>query len=345
VSRASHRDERGGAVLSAAVLALAVGAVLAAAVADTVRTEVRLAQLRRAAADALAATDACVARVLADLPAGWEFDALVHGSDGVAGTADDGAVPAPADCAAVAGGARGPARVVLTVGARSGRGRRTLDAAVGRAAAPGLPALLWLAAAPPPDAVEGLLRLDGADESDPDADWAALAAPADPLGLDAWRAGVGARLETTPRTAPPLYAPAPPLAELALRLRAAGPIGAEALLAVGPPAPSLVYVEGDLVVSGARVGAGLLFVGGTLDIQGRLDFTGLVIASGGLGVADGGTLTVEGAAWIGEPGGPGATLAIAGTASLRQGRAALDVVDRMLPLPRRAVLLGLRDAA
>jgi hypothetical protein len=98
-------------------------------------------------------------------------------------------------------------------------------------------------------------------------------------------------------------------------------------------------------VSGARVGAGLLFVAGTLDIQGRLDFTGLVIASGGLGVADGGTLTVEGAAWIGEPSGPGAALAIAGSASLRQGRAALDIVDRMLPLPRRALLLGLRDVA
>jgi hypothetical protein len=330
-------------VLSAAVLALAVGAVLAAAVADAVRTEVVLAQLRRAAAGALAAADACVARVLADLPAGWEFDALVHGSDGVAGTADDGAVPTPADCSAVAGGAPGPARVVLTVGAHSGRGRRTLDAVVGRAAAPGLPALVWLASAPPSDAVDGLLRLDGADESDPAADWAAVAAPTDPLALDAWRIGMGARLETTPRTLPPVYAPAPPLAALALRVRAAGPLGAEALIVAGAPAPSLAYVEGDLVVSGDRAGAGLLFVDGALDIQGRLDFTGIVIASGGLSVADGGTLTVEGAAWIGAASGPGAALAVAGTASVRQGRAALDIVDHMMPLPRRAVLLGLRD--
>src|SRR6185295_17128381 len=107
-------------------------------------------------------------------------------------------------------------------------------------------------------------------------------------------------------------------AELAARVRTAGPAGRDALHAVGPVAPTLAHIDGDLTITDAVVGAGLLFVDGTLDIQGRLDFTGLVVAANGLSVASGGTLAVDGAIWLGAPPGSAPALAIAGTATVRQ---------------------------
>jgi hypothetical protein len=343
--RTPARRRHGGAVLSAAVLALAVGAVLAAALADTVRSEVALAGLRSAGARALVAADTCAARIVAELPIGWDFGTTLRGADATAGSADDGLLPAAPGCTATAraaGGAPLPPRVLITVDARSGRGERALVAVVGYAATPGVPALLWLATAPPRGAIAGGLTLDGTDAG-PEGDWAALAAPDDPAALDAWRADAGPRLEASPRTVPPLFSRPPPLAELAARVRTAGAAGREALHAAGPVEPALAHVDGDLTITDAVVGAGLLFVDGTLDIQGRLDFTGLVVAANGLSVASGGTLAVDGAIWLGAPPGSAPALAIAGTATVRQGRPGVEIADRLIGLPRRPRLLGLRD--
>ena len=87
--------------------------------------------------------------------------------------------------------------------------------------------------------------------------------------------------------------------------------------------------------------AGLLFVDGTLDIRSTLDFTGLVVAAGGLRVRAGGSLTVGGALWVGGTAAP--AFVVDGTLRLRQSAAALDDADRLLPLPRRAVLVGVKD--
>jgi hypothetical protein len=102
-------------------------------------------------------------------------------------------------------------------------------------------------------------------------------------------------------------------------------------------APTLVLADGDLDVPGALAGAGLLLVAGRLDIDGLLDFTGVVIASGGLHVGPGGRLAVRGAVWTAGP------LGIDGTVDVRHDGAAVAGADALLPLPRRAVLLGLRD--
>jgi hypothetical protein len=337
---------RGSTALPAALATLAVSAALSAAVVELARIEVVLAQQRRAAGAALAACDACAAEIVAALPVGWDFTPVLAGPDGRSGTADDGALATPAGCTGSARAAPGPAvppRALLRLEARAGGGRRALEALVGRDPAPGVPALLWLGATPGAN-VPGTFALDGADGDGASAsDWAGLAAPDDPDALDRWLAGEGARVTSSARTQPALRSPPPPLAALAERLRAAGARGAEALVPTGTPPPSLALVEGDLVVTDALSGAGLLFVAGLLDIRGALDFTGVVVAAGGLRVAGGGRFTVGGALWAGAPAPGGPLLDVAGSLALRQQSGAIAAADRLLALPRRPVLLGVRD--
>src|SRR5438552_2150960 len=148
---------------------------------------------------------------------------------------------------------------------------------------------------------------------------------------------------TTARTLPALHSPPPPLVALAERVRTAGPRGAEALVPTGTPPPSLALVQGDLVVSETLYGAGLLFVDGLLDIRGALDFTGVVVAAGGVRVAGAGRLAIGGALWVGAPAAGGLLLDVAGSLALHQQSPAIATADRLLVLPRRPVLLGVRD--
>jgi len=335
---------RGGTALPAALVALAVSASFTAALADLARTEVILARYRRVAAAALAAADGCLAALVAAVPAGWDFDAVLAGPDGTTGTADDGTLVAPAGCSVTARrppGAPTPARVVMTVAATAAGGRRRLDAVVGRARAPGVPALLWLGTPPAPGTIGGTLDLDGADAADVTAPLlAALAAPVDPAALDTWLAGEASHVDAA-GAAPPLIAASPPLGALLGRLDAAGAGGVAGLPPAGTVPGALARVAGDLVVDAPLSGAGLLFVDGTLDIRSTLDFTGLVVAAGGLRVRAGGSLTVGGALWVGGTAAP--AFVVDGTLRLRQSAAALDDADRLLPLPRRAVLVGVKD--
>jgi hypothetical protein len=335
----------GVAALPAALIALTVSAALGAAVADLARIEVVLARHRRVAAALLAQADACVASVVADLRPGWDFAQLVLGPDGTGGTADDGAVRTPPGCTALAHAAPGPPappRVEITVAGVAGARLRSADVVVGRAPVPGPGALLWLAAPVVPGSVRGSLGLEGEDAAGPAADWAGIAAPQDPAALDAWVQAEMPHVSASPRTLPPVTSWPPPLADLATRVRAASTAGAEALVASGTPPFAVAWVPGDLVVTAPLSGAGCLFVEGALDIRGRLDFTGLVVASGGVAVVSGAELAVNGALWIGAPV-PGPALSIEGTVTLRQSRPSIDAVDRLVPLPRRAVVLGLRD--
>lgn len=339
---------RGGAALAAALAALVVSVALVAALAELATTELLIARNRLAAAAALAEADACVAAALASLPPGWDFDALLAGADGVAGTPDDGVLPlAPATCTATAAPAPGPAappRALVTVEARARGGRRAVEAIVRRAAEPGMPALLWLATSPAPGAVGGTLALDGGDARDPSAPpWAAVAAPAAVEVLDAWLAGE-AGIVATPATAPPWTAAPPPLTEIERRVRTAAPAAPSALVAApATPPVALTFAPGNLDVTGALRGAGLLFVGGTLAVDGTLDYAGLVIAGGGLRVPSGGRLIVAGALWVGAPPAAGPALDVDGQLALGRDRAALDAADHLLDLPRRPVLAGQRD--
>lgn len=331
------RAARGSALLAAVAL-LAFCAALSAALADLARTELQVTSRRRTTAELLAAADACLAEVTAALPAGWDFAAVLAGPDGVAGTADDGALAAPAGCAARAAPAPGgpaPDRVLAQVTARRADRGRNLEAVVRRAPEPGAGALVWLAA--PPASLGGTALLDGADAVAPEA---ALAAPVDPEALDAWVVAQGARLTIAPRTLAPLTAPAPPLAELAARAAAGPHAGAEALGTAPPAGPSVAWVAGDLLLDDARWGAGLLVVEGVLEVTGALAFSGVVAATGGLRVGAGATVVVAGALWLGDGVAP---LSVDGALEVRRDAAAVSAADAMLLLPRRAVPGGARD--
>jgi hypothetical protein len=322
---------------------VAIAGAVSAAIATLARTEVVLARNREVAARALAAADACLAAVAADLPPGWEFDDLLAGPDGLAGTADDGARPAPPDCIAqvtLAPGAALPSRALLDVEATAAGGRRHIEAVATRDPVPGVPALLWLSDAGTLQAVDGTLVLDGSDPGRPGTPAGApLAAPGDPAVLDAWLAARAARVTVVPGAAAPFGVSAPPLAALAARMRDAGAASAGTLVPAGLPPLALTLVTGDLTIGASALGRGLLMVDGRLDIGGSFEFNGVVVATRGIRVAAGARMDVAGAIWLGI----GAALEVAGDVRVTARADALEAADGLLRLPRRAVLAGQRD--
>ncbi len=335
-----------GGALAAAVLALAVATTLSAALAELSRSAMLLARARLSAARALLAADQCLAHAVARLPAGWDFDALLAGPDGVVGTGDDATVGAPAGCQITLARPPGPPvppRILAQVEAAVGRGRRLLRALIRRETSPGPPALLWLAERAVPGPVEGTLILDA--EETTTSEWpplAAIASPDDLVALDTWLAS--GNITVAPADAAPRYAPEPPLAELTGRAQG-GPALPPSLGLVGSGAPplALTLAEGDLQIASPARGSGLLVVPGFLDIQAPFDFTGVVVAAGGLWLEPGATLDIRGALWLGRPADGGSALRIDGTAVIRADRASLDLADGLLALPRLARLAGIQD--
>jgi hypothetical protein len=330
-----------GSVMLAALVVVAVAAAVSAALATLAHTELVLARSRDVAARAQSAVDGCLAAVVAGLPVGWDFDGPLAGPDAAPGTGDDGAVPTAAACAATLRRAPGPAappRVLAEVAGVAGAGQRRVRGVVARAASPAPPALLWLADAAALRPVGGRLALDGVDPGRPGTPAVApVAAPVDASALDDWLAAQGERVSAAPAGA--LYAPPPPIAQLADRLRAAGAATAGTLVPSGAPPPARTWIAGDLAVASSATGRGLLLVDGVLDIAGTFEFNGVVVAAGGIRVAAGARLEVRGAAWLG----PGATLVVEGDAAVRADGDALEAADGLLSLPRRAVLAGLHD--
>ena len=333
-----NRLERGCATLVTAFIVLLAGSLLAAAVAEIARTELVVARDRRILAGGLAAADACLARVVGDLPAGWDHATALAGADGIDGTADDGVVAAPSGCrATLVPGPLGALRPFVEVEATVPGGRRRLRAIVG-AASPPLPAVVWAERASPLGFVMGAVEIDGVDPARPDLPpLPAIASPEDPAAVDAW-------LHTTPAvtvagaTESPRYAPHPPLGNLlAARLALQG-ARAEFVPAAIPSPPALHAVPGDLIIATPGYGAGFLAVAGRLDIQADFAFSGIVGVSGGVGVASGATLRIAGGLWVGATG-----LDVAGTLAVRHDRAATDAVEALFRLPRPATVAGLVD--
>ncbi|HEV7731561.1 MAG TPA: hypothetical protein VGR62_05330 [Candidatus Binatia bacterium] len=335
---------RGAAGLPAALALLAVSTALGAALLELTHTQAVLARTRRNTALALAAADGCLATVVARLPAGWSFADVLAGPDGMSGTSDDGTVVADGDCLVDARVAPHPARLLLDVDAVVGGGRRMLSATVTRATEPGAPALVWLARPTPPASIGGLLVLDGVDVDDSARPAvASIAGPGDPASLDAWIAAQGGHVERTTPDAAPRFSPPPPLAELAARAVAAGAAPGGTFVAT-PPAPAmLTRVPADLVVATPLVGAGLLIVEGRLDIMASFEFSGVVVAAGGVRVAEGARLVVRGGLWLG-PSDPAAPLLeVEGDVTVQASADAVAVADDLLPLPRRARVGGISD--
>jgi hypothetical protein len=329
--------DRGAVALGTALVVVLAVSLLGAAVAEIARTELGLARSRRTFARGLAAADACLARVTADLPAGWDHASALAGADGVVGTSDDGALAAPPGCRALlAAGPLGATRPFLDVAVNVPDGGRRVRAVVARARRP-VPAVVWTTGVAALGSVAGRLQIDGVDTLRPDLPpLTGIASPDDPALVDAWLAGTPA-VTLAGATGAPEYAPAPPLPAVAGRLAAWGAAATFAPNAAAPP-PGLYVVGGDLVIATPGAGAGVLYVEGRLDIQADFAFSGIVAASGGVGVATGTSLRVAGAVWLGDPG-----FDVAGDAVLRHDRAALDAADALFPLPRRAEIAAIVD--
>jgi hypothetical protein len=336
----SGRDtQRGGATLATAVVVLLAGTLLAAAVAEIARTELVVARDRRVLATGLAAVDACLAQVVAELPAGWDHATALDGVDGIGGTLDDGVLAAPPGCqATLVPGPLGARRPFLDVGVSVPGGGRRLRAVVGATPSP-LPALVWAERASPLGLVAGRVELDGADPARPDLPpLPAIAAPDDPSAVDAWLA-VTPGITVVAGTGMPEFAPRPPLGGiLAARLDAQG---ASPVLvpAPAPPPFALHAVAGDLVIATTGNGAGFLAVTGRLDIQADFAFSGIVAVGGGVTVASGAAFRIAGGLWVGAPG-----LDVAGELVVHHDRAAIDAVEGLFRLPRRATVAGLVDS-
>jgi hypothetical protein len=331
--------------MAAALLALVVASSIGAAMAELARVEVVLARQRTATAAALAAVDACTEGVVAALPAGWTFDDVLRGADGLPGTADDGVVPLAAGCSGTtraAPGAPVPPRLLLQVEATHRGGRRRLEAVIGRHRDAGVPALVWVADDTAIGRVTGLLTLDGNDLARPAAPISILAAPDAPDALDTWVTTQGASVVASAESTPPIWASPPPLVELIARATAAGAIIPASGLVSTPPAPAnLMLSLGDLLVSTPLTGAGVLLVDGVLQVETAFTFTGVVAATGGIRVGPSGHLDVQGALWLG--GASLEALTIDGIAQVTASAAALAAADALLPLPRRARLASVLD--
>jgi hypothetical protein len=343
VNAAAAAPRSAGTALAAALAALLIAVVLGAAVADLARTQFGLARLRRSAAAALAAVDACAAEVAAGLPLGWSFEAVVLGPDAVAATADDGELPTPPGCTGAGvlpPGAPEPPRLLAVLEAERGGGRRAIEVVYRRAPTPGPPALVWLRNPSGIGWVSGVLGADGYVAGKPG--WASLAAPSDPTVLDAWLNAQGGNVALSPETDGPIWAPAPDLAGIVAAAIAVGASSPATGLATAPPATiGVTLASGDLSVAAPVWAAGVLVIDGRLEVQASLTVTGLLVATGGVRIAPAGSLTIAGAMWLGDAAPD--PLLVQGTADLHADEAALDTAASLLDLPHRARIAGRRD--
>jgi hypothetical protein len=169
-----------------------------------------------------------------------------------------------------------------------------------------------------------------------------LAAPGEPALLDAWVGAQGSAVVAAGGTEPPIWATAPPLADLVARAAAGGALSAAAGLVSSPPAVAQAMLSpGDLTVAVPSFGAGVLVVDGALRIEAPLTFTGVVAATGGVYVEATGAFVLQGALWLGAGGLE--ALVVEGSASMVASAAGLESADALLPLPRRARVASVRD--
>jgi hypothetical protein len=347
-----------GAALSATLLVVALILALAGTGLLLARAALVLFMNFRDATATLYLARAGIERALAVLRAGYSFDALLAGPDGIRGSADDGD---PGAGAAVSGctvraeddaGDPDPDRLadgngrirVVSEGAGPRGARSRIEALVGRAPAPYVPAAAYLGR---PDLdVAATATFDGADH-----------APGDPPGA---ASGPG----------PPVAAAATPVADVPVALPGgvqdaggaavtaapAAAIDAEdfavRLVSAGPPAgplplgtfgPAALRVVGDATLAAPAVGAGVLIVEGSLDVNVPVEVRGAVIVLGRLRVAAEGTLSVRGWLWV-EGRGAGPAVTADGPLSVIYSSEAVAEADRLFRLPRRPVVLSEREA-
>ncbi len=336
----------------AIVLGLAAGALL------TARSDLLLFRNSRDGLATYYLAHGAAVLTVAGLPAGYSFDALLHGPDGVPSTSDDGTPEAstlPAGCRAIATddladpdpnpANDGNRRVHLgTECDGPGGSRRRLDWVIGRSLVPSAPAALYIAR--PDFEFTAPVTLDGRDHRPADV-------PGSPTGSDPPVPAVVSPSLSEPlplpadvvdgRGAPVAMAPAPPIdtpALGALAVAAAPPLLTGMLQ--GPLPTGLHLIVGDASVVGATIGEGLLIVDGDLTVEAGLDYVGVVMIRGSLRIAAGGHLLVRGSLWI-EGRTPGRALSAAGPLTILHSTDGVTGADAVLALPRRATSLSQRE--
>jgi hypothetical protein len=109
-----------------------------------------------------------------------------------------------------------------------------------------------------------------------------------------------------------------------------------------PGTPRIAVVEGDALVAESELvkGSGVLVVLGTLQVVGGLEFTGLVIALGGIVFEPSGSVTITGALWQGPS--MDDRLELHASGAIVYSSTALAAADTAVPgiLPHAAVVSG-----
>jgi hypothetical protein len=333
-------SERGVALLAVLGVILAL-LPLAVAVGMQTQLDGLMGRNLRGGTAALYAAEAGLAHALSEIGPRVDFDAILHGPDGIVATTDDGrfpfrSAPLPPFARAPLGYdvsvARGPSDTIRV----HSRGRahhesvREVEALVAPSSAPFTPAAVYLEAADvavdlgthgfqlsglagarhapvvalAPSSSASAVRLSEtlAAAQVTGAGGAPSIAAAVELGLGAYADDLGSRLDA-----------------VILPGEAAGAeLGTEAR-------PQLTVVDGSWVIDAHVDGFGILVVRGDLEVGGSLRYRGLVLARGAFSSTATGDVHIDGALWMHAA--AGARLELRGSGSIRYDPAALERVD------------------
>lgn len=321
--------------------------------------------------EAFYVAEAGLEHAIADISPDRSFDAVLAGPDGITGTADDGLFPfregPPLDFPFAP--LRYEVRVTPAMGntvsmVSQGNGRngavKVVGAAISRSPLVWTPAALYgQSDVRQTDLGDGRFLLSGFDHHVNDAplEPTGTAAPVPALATadaDAERAlrsrlgdelaarvvGQGGPPSITTTTAVDVQGV---VAEIARRpdcLRFPNLSTGEPVQLGTPDAPQLTVVSGDVDVADRVSGNGILVVQGRLHVGGQFDFSGLVVALGGVLFDSSSDVLVAGAFWNAASGGEAVQLL--GTGAIMYSSQALAQADAAFPdlLPRAAVVTG-----
>lgn len=299
-----------------------------------------------------------IAWSVAEVAAGYAFDSLLVGPDGIRGTADDGTLPGAGTVSGCSVHALdddddpdpsatidGNHRVRLLAKCSGPRGaRRTVEGIVGRSTVPFVPAALYIGGIDLDFYASA--TLDGRDHTPGDV-------PGTPSGPE----------DPVPEAASPAIE-TPTLLPSGIRTGRGAPIAAlpagkidapsltSRVLMMAPPfltslpegefGRAFIHVTGDERVDSPAAGAGLLVVEKDLEIDGPVEFSGVVVVGGSLRLSETGALSIRGFLWV-RGDSPGPVVRAEGPLSVVYSSAAVADVDGAFHLPRRPLLLAERE--
>jgi hypothetical protein len=361
-----------GTALMATLIIIMVLLPLGAYVALQCRTDLMIERNFRAEIEAFYTADAGLEHAIAEIDPGQSFDDLLTGPDHTAGTADDGSFPfregppgafpsPPLGYQVRVTPAGGNMLSIVSRGTGRHEATKVVAALVTRSPLAFTPAALYAQTDIRGLDLGGELLLSGLDHriGDPAASPTGTAPPVpalaslDASGEEDLRRRIPADLaeHLLGSGGPPSIATsssinvqryadmlaAQPACEHVPRLADIMGENTDA-----PGTPRIAVVEGDALVAESELvkGSGVLVVLGTLQVVGGLEFTGLVIALGGIVFEPSGSVTITGALWQGPS--MDDRLELHASGAIVYSSTALAAADTAVPgiLPHAAVVSG-----